>query len=153
MNNFQELFDFAIQIEENGKNFYQQAMQNTSNENLVLLFQYLADEETGHLLRFSELRQQAQEYVQEGSDTLDSFQFLRAFIKNVIFSPDLAQQRDALQTEKDVLRFALQRESESILYYEEIKRLFSDQVNPVLDQIIQEEIQHYLKLSEMVEKF
>jgi rubrerythrin len=152
MSPIRELFEFAERIEENGLRFYQEAMRTAATPEARLLFEYLAEEEAAHQKTFVKMQSDQTLLTQFSLESLDNFAFLRAFVHHVIFSPEVKSQAAALRTPADIIRFALRRESESILYYEEIKQLFSALVHTALDRIIAEETQHYLKLSRLLEK-
>ena len=78
--------------------------------------------------------------------------FLRAFLDEAVFSPRLAEEAEAVRTPLEAVRFGTQRESDSILFYEELKRLSAPSLHPVLDKIIREEAQHYVRLLELAKK-
>ncbi|MEW6517173.1 MAG: ferritin family protein [candidate division FCPU426 bacterium] len=152
MSNLKELLEFAQRIEENGLRFYEEAMRSAPSTEVRLLFEYLAEEEAAHQKTFVRLQADADLLSHAYPENLDNFAFLRAFVHHVIFSPELKVQASALRNTAEVIRFAMRRETESLLYYEEIKQLFSTPAHDVLDRIISEETQHYLKLSRLLEK-
>jgi Mn-containing catalase len=76
--NAAEVFDIAINIEENGKTFYTKASQMVDNEDVKALFQQLAKEEDTHKARFTELKkllppQAQQPTVPDVSGDLDAY--------------------------------------------------------------------------------
>ena len=54
--NADEIFEIAIDIEENGKKFYEQAKEKIDDQRVKELFDYLANEETAHKERFAALK-------------------------------------------------------------------------------------------------
>lgn len=153
MSSIRELFEFAQRIEENGLRFYQEALRGSTAPEARVLFEYLADEEAAHQKAFVQMQSDAALLAGISGESLDNFAFLKAFVHHVVFAPELKKQVAALKHPADIIRFALRRESESLLYYEEIKQLFSVPAHAALDRIIAEETQHYLKLSRLLEKF
>ena len=65
MFNADEVFRVAIQIEENGKNFYEQAQIKTNDEAVKNLFAFLAHEEVKHKEKFSRLKELLPESARE----------------------------------------------------------------------------------------
>jgi hypothetical protein len=50
------------------------------------------------------------------------------------------------------IKFAIQRELDSILYYQEIKKFVTKDQHDLIDGIIEEERRHFLKLSKFLKK-
>ena len=51
-----EILDIAIRIEKNGETIYRRAMQQTSNPDLILVLEWMADEESRHAKWFERLK-------------------------------------------------------------------------------------------------
>lgn len=155
-----ELIDTAVCIEENGEFFYRECAKAFLNTNGKNLFLFLAREDARHKDIFSNLSSSLkkleiamaaphEEYPGE------YFAYLQAFADSHVFTKkDTAYETaQSLITSKEILDFALQIELDSVLFYSEMKRSIYASQWPVLDQIIQEERSHYLKLSTLVEPF
>jgi rubrerythrin len=149
-----EILQFALRVEENGEKFYRYAARITEDEEARYLFNHLADEEIKHgrifagmlsnmdLLSKMEAQSPAETYPGE------YFSYLRNYIDgSVIFTQkaesDFRDIRDTLAA----INFAIDREVDSILYYTEMKRLVPSQQHKTIDEVIEEERRHFMKLS------
>ena len=150
-----EVFQFAARIEENGERFYRHAAVITEDETARYLFNHLADEEVKHKGIFKDMAlnrdlakkmedpNQAESYSGEYIDYLHNY-----LDHNVVFNQkadgDFAHIQDTLAA----INFAIDRETDSILYYSEIKQLVSKGSHDLVDKIIAEERKHFSKLME-----
>ena len=145
-----EIFQFAIRIEENGEKFYRYAARLTKDEVAKEMFNYLADEEINHKKTFEELLSKIDKYEPPESYPGEYFAYLRAYVDNIIFTREL--QDTELSMVKDTLsaiKYAVQRELDSILYYHETKKFVPTSQHNLIDRIIDEERKHFLKLLEL----
>lgn len=145
-----EIFQFAIRIEENGEKFYRYAARLTKDEAAKEMFNYLADEEINHKKTFEELLSKIDKYEPPESYPGEYFAYLRAYVDNIIFTREL--QDTELSMVKDTLsaiKYAVQRELDSILYYHETKKFVPTSQHNLIDRIIDEERKHFLKLLEL----
>ena len=81
------------------------------------------------------------------------FAYLRAYADGTIFTKEA--RGTELPTVKDVpsaIKFAIQRELDSVLYYQEIKKFVPKDQQDLIDKIIAEERGHFLKLSKFLKK-
>jgi len=145
-----DVANFAIRIEENGEKFYRYAATISEDEETRYLFNFLADEEIKHKNFFQSVLSRMDavggfnfetyqgEYMQYVQDYLD-----RKVIFNINAEKEFSEIKDVLSA----VNFAIDRESDSILYYSEIKNLVPQAHHSKIDQIIEEERRHFLKLS------
>jgi rubrerythrin len=78
--------------------------------------------------------------------------YLRNYIDNkVVFSKDLQAQISPITNTLAALRFAIDRETDSILYYSEIKDLVPKSEQSLVNKIIEQERKHFTKLTEFKE--
>jgi rubrerythrin len=145
-----DVANFAIRIEENGERFYRYAATISDDEETRYLFNFLADEEIKHKNYFQSVLSRMDaiggfnfetyqgEYMQYVQDYLD---------RKVIFSKKAEDEFSGIKDILSAVNFAIDRESDSILYYSEIKNLVPPAQHVKIDQIIEEERRHFLKLS------
>jgi rubrerythrin len=151
-----EIIDIAVRIEENGEIFYRELAKTMEPGHVKDLFLFLADEDVRHRNLFAGLMSSIknleismdaphQEYPGE------YFAYLNAFADDHIFTKQDTGYRAAgrLRTGDDALSFALQIELDSVLFYIEMKQLIHASQWPIVDQIINEERGHYLRLSDL----
>jgi len=61
--NASELYQFALQIEENGEKFYRQMASKFDDSEVVKIFNYLAAEEVNHKVIFTKLLSEFEDYL------------------------------------------------------------------------------------------
>jgi rubrerythrin len=152
-----EVFLFAVRIEENGERFYRHAAAIAEDEAARYLFNYLADEEVTHMDTFKHIAAgldilQANSPEQAETYPGEYVAYLRNYIDNkVVFSKDLQAQISPITNTLAALRFAIDRETDSILYYSEIKDLVPKSEQSLVNKIIEQERKHFTKLTEFKE--
>jgi len=145
-----EIFKFAIRIEENGEKFYRFASKLTEDEEIKDMFNYLADEEVKHKDIFTNLLSDITKDVSFDNYSDEYMDYLRCYVDNVIFTDEqLKTQEKEVDDVPSAIRFAMQRELDSILYYHEVEKLIADNKKDLIEKIIEEERKHYATLSDM----
>lgn len=146
-----EVFGLAIRIEENGEKFYRHAAVVTEDETARYLFNHLADEELKHKEVFKDMISRMKVECKDRPESYpgEYMDYLRNYLDdNIVFNKkaesEFAQIRDTI----DAVNFAIDRETDSILYYSEIKQLVPQSGHALVDEIIAEERRHFLKLAE-----
>ena len=144
-----DILQFAIRLEENGELFYREAA-NISKEGAVKkLFSQLASEETEHRKTFGGLLSEVKWDDSPEDYPGEYLSYLRNYIDGkVFFTKD---NKTALSEASDIakaLDFAIQREMDSILYYQELKTFVPPTDQKTLEAIINEERKHVAQLSE-----
>lgn len=143
-----EIIGFAIKIEENGERFYRFASSLTENPELKELFDYLANEEIKHKEIFVSLLSKITKDLNFDNYSPEYLKYLETYIDNVLFTKeDLEKQKKEIKDSLSAIDFAMQKELDSILYYQEIKKFLSSKQNELIEEIIAEEQRHYTKLA------
>ena len=142
-----EIFQVAVKIEENGEKFYRYAVQIAKENNLKQMFEHLADEENDHKITFQKFLSKIKQYEPLEAYTGEYALYLQAYVDNIIFS-NLDEEISSVKDALSAIKFGMQRELESILYYQEIKNFTKNQ-QEIIDTIIEEERRHFSKLSEL----
>ncbi len=152
MNNFDaaEIFSFAVRIEENGEKLYRRAANLSNDEKTRYMFNVLADQEIkhkeffGNILRtldFSAFPYESYpgEYVEYMRNYLD---------RQKIFNEKNEKDSLGISDIISAVNFGIDRESDSILFYSEIKNLVPEKQHSKVDEIINEERRHFVMLSD-----
>lgn len=146
--NAHDVLQFAIRIEENGEAFYRETASIMADSEVKALFARLADEEVNHRKTFESMLAQLADYRPTESYDGEYLSYLKSYIDGrAIFKdhpkiPEMAKVRDR----ETALDFAVQREADSILYYEEVKKIAGEKYTSVIDRIIDEERKHFVTL-------
>ncbi len=143
-----EIFEFAIRIEENGEKFYRDMARKLKEREVKELFSALADEEVKHKKAYEGMLSKIEKYEPFENYPGEYFAYLRAYADTHIFTPSaLAEEMKNVNDAASALKFAIQRELDSILYYEEIKKFVPEAQRGTIDAIITEERRHFVRLS------
>jgi rubrerythrin len=143
-----EVFQFAIRIEEGGEKFYREMAGKIENAEVKSLFSTLADEEVKHKKTYQGMVAKIEEYEPIESYPGEYFSYLRAYADNIIFTPQrMEEEMKKINDAASALKFAIDRELDSILYYQEVKNLVPKNQRGEIDKIIDEERKHFMKLT------
>lgn len=147
--NVSEIYQFAIKIEENGEKFYREFSEKFDDKEIKALFNLLADEEIKHKNTFEKMLSKIENYQPRESYPGEYFSYLKAYAENIIFNVDeLKSKVSKISSVIDALNFAIEREWDSILYYQEIKIYVDEDRRNLIDRIIMEERNHFVRLNE-----
>ncbi len=132
----------AVQMEKDGYTFYTKAAAQTESEMGRTIFESLADDEQRHLNIFQKMFEDKVEQS-EWNDLVNSS---KKYANIPVFPTDLkdAPGMDSDSTEIDALRMAMDSEKEAIDYYNEIlESLENQELKNVINEIIEQEKNHY----------
>jgi len=147
--NVSEIYQFAINIEENGEKFYRKVSEKFSDEKIKEIFNFLAEEEVKHKETFKNLLEKIKEYNPPETYPGEYFAYLKAYSNELIFPPQIEKEVEKSSGIEEIIDFAIRRELDSILYYTEIKNFVPETQHSLLDKIIEQERQHFIKLSNL----
>ncbi|MEA3359500.1 MAG: ferritin family protein [Thermodesulfobacteriota bacterium] len=151
--NANEIFQIAINIEENGKRFYEKAMELIDDKDAKTLLASLAKEEIEHLKKFTELKEQLPKEAAAGTvwdPENDMNNYLHMVADMNVFSSDfnLKDELSQVKSVEDALRFGIQFEKDSIIFFLTIQDATDEaKGRELIGQLIEEEKGHLKKLS------
>ena len=148
--NLNEILQFAISIEQTGHALYEAlVIKFSKNKQIENLFTRLLQEETAHEDTFKAMLVSSKDYKNLESYPEEYFQYLKSFSNTLIFSAEALDKKiSEIDSLEDALNFAMQREKDSISYYQELKPLVSADSQEHIDLIINEERKHYLSIED-----
>jgi rubrerythrin len=148
--NTEEVVQFAVRIEENGFNFYKNFAETLKNEQERSVFGFLAEEELKHVNLFKKMLGDVGSTKPRLNYPDEYSAYLQAYADNLIFTESsLKKEIDKIKDVRAAVDFGMRRELDSILYYQEIKAFVPKDDTNLVDEIINEERKHFLKLSGM----
>jgi rubrerythrin len=152
MFSIQDIIDIAIQIEENGEQFFRNAMQKTKDPALVSLLQWLADEEAEHTRWFKNLKHTAQ----QSAEILELEKMGRALLREAVgdqrFSLDDTDFSKIKQVEA-LLALAIKFEKDTVLFYQMLQPFMEDRETvDQLKKIVEEEERHARTLQDFLDR-
>ena len=151
--NADEVFEMAEQIERNGAKYYRRAAEFVKDEEAKQMLLSLASMEDTHLKIFSEMH--AKLAAPERKETVYdpeelAGKYLKSLADGTVFDmkADPSEKIGADKSIADILRYALQMEKESIVFYTGLKMYVPASLGHAqLDSIIEEEFSHITLIS------
>jgi rubrerythrin len=157
MNVFQisDVLEFAVRIEEDGEKFYRSAVQIAADTEIKGLFTFLADIELKHKKVFEDMLASLGAYTPAETYPGEYLTYLHEYIDDkVIFRGDLkGTVSSEIKDTVSAINFGLQRELDSIIFYQETKRFVPESKHGLVDKIIEEEREHFALLSRLKGKY
>jgi rubrerythrin len=152
--NPEEVFEIAEQIERNGARFYRKAAAIFTDPDLSKLFLKLADWEAEHEKTFTGMKKMFRSNTASISfrpeETLPDPKVMAGLaIFGIRAEP--TEELNGKESRDDILRGALEKEKDSIVFYNGLKDFLSDAADRTpIDRIITEERQHIKTLQELL---
>ena len=150
-----EIYLFAVRIEENGETFYRHAAKMAKEKEPRALFTFLADEEVKHKKTFENMLASMERRDVEESYPGEYMAYLQDYLDNkIVFSKSSKESEyPEVKDTLSAIEFAIQREISAVLYYHEVKRFVALSQQEDIDKIIEEERRHFSQLTEMKKKY
>jgi Uncharacterized conserved protein len=139
-----EIIEIALQMEESGKTFYENALSYAKDDKLQDMLKYLAQAEEQHIRTFTQLGKQLgyqffpdERYIGEYGD------YVKSLVNSHIFK--IAEVEDIIsriKNDQDILRIAIGFEKDSIVIFQEFKNVVNKTGAETLEKLINEERGH-----------
>ena len=143
-----EVFEIAEKIERNGAKFYLKAAELFDDFNIRSLFQELAGWELRHKQIFTKMRKELSELSYEFETSKSKDDLLtdaQAMAGLAVFgiNLDTSELFSGKMSKHDIIKIAIEKEKDSIVYYTGLMNFVPDQVGKdKIDDIIKEEMHH-----------
>ncbi len=152
-----EVFEIAEQIERNGAKFYRKAAEQFNEPDIRNMFLKLADWETGHEQIFKDMgKQLSKPNDKTGSPEFEKKQFdpkLMACLAVFDTGPESVHKLRNMENILEVLKSAVEKEKDSIAFYEGLKDFAHDgDDKDKVDDIIEEEMRHIKILNQALKQ-
>lgn len=143
-----EIVEIGVQIERNGKDFYDTLVQNSKNPKAKDIFKLLAGEEEKHIVVFQKILGSIEKYEPAESYPGEYFAYMNALAGESVFTKkdkgkELAM---AAKSEKEAISIGITAEKDSIIFYEEMKKVVPEYSQQVIGEVIEQEQGHLRKL-------
>ncbi len=157
--NAQEVFTMALQIEENGKHFYEEAARKVDDSKLRAVFSSLAQEEIEHKDRFQKLMEELPSSAKEPT-VWDPEKELDVYLKMMADShvfradEDVSKFISQISTPIDAIKLAMQFEKDTIIFFLAMQDATEEgKGRDRITQLVKEEQQHLRKLTGLLRAF
>ena len=151
--NAAEVFQIAIEIEENGKTFYEKAQSRFEDPEVKTLFEDLGRQEVEHKQKFQNLKAQLPQAA-TASTVGDPQHELEMYIKMMAdqhvfrLGKDLDSQLAAISNAADALKLAIQFEKDSLLFFLSMQEATCEEKGrELVNLLVKEEQEHLRRLS------
>jgi len=146
-----EVVEIGIQIEKNGKDFYDELASRSKDRKSREIFGYLAGEEEKHMAAFQGILDSVHKYEPQGAYPGEYFAYMNALASGHVFTQKNKGKEMARNTKNDMeaIEMGIGFEKDSIIFYEGMKKVVLEHEHKILDELIKQEQGHLTQLSEM----
>ncbi len=148
-----EVFDIAIQIEENGKKFYDWALKIVKDPTVQKLFEELGQEEIKHREKFISLKSQLPASAASGG-VFDPDHELSLYIRMMadqhvfVSGGDIQAQLARIRNAEDALKMAIEFEKDTVIFFLSMQDATAGtKGKEFIGSLIREEQEHLRRLS------
>ncbi|MCM8795869.1 MAG: ferritin family protein [Candidatus Omnitrophica bacterium] len=148
-----EIVEIGIQIEKNGKDFYENLSLKTKNLKAKDIFKFLASEEEKHIKTFQEILNSIEKYQPQGLDSDEYYAYMNALASESVFTQkdrgrELAEN---IKNDLQAIEIGIQAEKDSIIFYTAMKKVTSEYDQKAVDAVLAQEEAHLKKLVNLKE--
>jgi rubrerythrin len=149
-----EIIELGIQIEKNGRDFYNALVKQSKNSEAKKIFEHLAEQEEKHIDVFQLLLDSVEKYEPAESYPEEYFSYMRALAGAHVFTQkDKGKEiAKSITTDKEAIDMGIGFEKDSILLFEGMKKIVPKKDLEIVGKLITEEQNHLRELSELKEK-
>jgi rubrerythrin len=149
-----EIVEIGIQIEKNGRDFYNALAQKSKIAEAGKVFKYLAGEEEKHILVFKKILDSLEGYVPPESYPGEYVSYMQALASEYVFTQKDKgiETASAMKSDKEAVDTGIGFEKDSIIFYEGMKKSVPDFDLKVIDELIAQEQSHLRQLVELKSK-
>ena len=146
-----EIVELGIQIEKNGKDFYNTLVSKSKNQHAKDIFKYLEGEEEKHITAFRKILDAVHKYEPPESYPGEYFAYMSSLAKDYVFTKKDKGKEIAKNTksDKEAVDLGIKFEKDSIIFYEEMKKVVPEHQAKMVDKLIEQEKIHLYKLLEL----
>ena len=146
-----EIVEIGIQIEKNGRDFYNSIAKKSKSQKAEGVFKYLAGEEEKHIAVFQKILDSVQKYEPPEAYPGEYFAYMNALASKQVFTQKDKGNQVArnVTSDKEALDLGIDFEKESIIFYEGMKRVVPEFDQKILDELIVQEQNHLKQLTDL----
>lgn len=148
-----EIVELGIQIEKNGRDFYNALVEQSKNQKAKEKFKYLAGEEEKHIAVFQKLLDSVHKYEPPETYPGEYFAYMNALARDYVFTQKDKGREIAknIKGDKEAINLGIGFEKDSILFYEGMKKVVPEYDHKIVDELITQEQDHLRQLSDLKE--
>ncbi len=142
--NAAEVLDLGVQIEKNGKVFYEAASKSAKAENARVLFEHLAKEEDHHLAAFLKMAQNAEKSAEPETYEGEYADYVRMLAGDNVFTKADAGKRasEHLKDDSAIIEAALKFEKDSVILFQGMLEGMPERDRKLVEEMVKEALKH-----------
>lgn len=146
-----EIVEIGIQIEKNGRDFYNTVEKKSKNQKASEIFKYLAGEEEKHIKVFQEILNKTEKYEPSGLYADEYFAYMNALASEYVFTQKDKGEQIAknIKSDKEAVNMGIGFEKDSIIFYEGMKKAVPEFDVKIIDALIIQELDHLKKILDL----
>ena len=146
-----EIVELGIQIEKNGRDFYNAIAKQSKSQKAKDIFKYLAGEEEKHIAVFQKILDSVHKYEPPESYPGEYFAYMNALASEYVFTQkDKGSQiAKTVTSDKEAIARGMGFEQDSIIFYEGMKKVVPEYDLEVVQQLIEQEQDHLRQLLDL----
>lgn len=148
-----EIVELGIQIEKNGRDFYNALVEQFKNQKAKETFKYLAGEEEKHIAVFQNILDSVHKYEPPESYPGEYFAYMNALARDYVFTQKDKGREIAknVKGDKEAISLGIGFEKDSIIFYVGMKKVVPEYDHKIVDKLITQEQDHLRQMSELKE--
>jgi len=146
-----EIVAIGIQIEKNGRDFYNTLFTKSTKQKAKDIFEYLASEEEKHIAMFLKILDSLENYEPKEAFPQEYFAYMKALAEKYVFTQENKGSEIAGNTksDKDAIELGIGFEKDSIAFYNGMKKVVPEGDVKIINGLIAQEEEHLKRLSDL----
>lgn len=146
-----EIVAIGIQIENNGRDFYNRLAKQSNNQQAREVFKFLAGEEEKHAKVFQGILDKTTKFEPLGLDAGSYLGYMKEYASEYIFTrKDKGEEiARSIKSDKEALQIAMRFEEDSIVFYSGMKKIVPAYDVEIIEALIMQEEGHLKQLLDM----
>jgi rubrerythrin len=145
-----DILDFAVQFEQKSVYFYENISKYIKNIMVKGIFAELAAEEMKHIKAFQNMIILSRKEQYDKISLPEHIKYLHDHINTNYFSREMLSGKIKMVRDvESAFEFATSIELDQILFYNEIKNILAEKDRGLIEEIVNEERKHFIKIMQM----
>jgi rubrerythrin len=146
-----EMVEIGIQIEKNGRDFYNTLASKSKNEKSKNIFEYLAGQEEKHMEVFQGILGSVEKYEPAEAYPGEYSAYMNSLASGSVFTQKDKGKEIAkkLKNEQEAIDIGIKAEKDSIVFYEGMKKVVPEYDQKIIDEVIKQEQGHLKQLQDL----
>jgi len=146
-----EVVEVGVQIEKNGKVFYDELEKKSKSDKAKGIFKHLSGEEEKHIATFQKILNSVQKYEPTEAYPGEYFSYMNSLASEHIFTRENkgSEMAQSAKDDKEAVDLGIAFEKDSIVFYEGMKKVVPEYDHKLVDALINQEENHLKQLSDL----